>query len=205
VLLPPSGVPAIVSVSDLSARLDASAVASQAHLISDASVLVCALESPVDGVQEAFRIGRAGGAVTVLNASPAAPLAPELVVQTDVLVVNEEEGRLLTGAPSAEVVAAKLAQALDPRAVIVTAGALGAFLAERGASVARIPAPAVEVVDTTGAGDAFVGAMAARMREGVRLAEAVPFAVKAASLSCTRPFTMPSFPTRAELGTDRGP
>jgi ribokinase len=202
VLLPPSGIPAIVSVSDLSARLDASVVASRAELITDASVVVCALESPADGVREAFRIAHARGAVTVLNASPAAPLAAELAAETDVLVVNEEEARFLAGAPSAEVAAVELARVLGPRAVIVTAGALGAFLAERGASVARIPAPAVEVVDTTGAGDAFVGALAARIREGLRLAEAVPFAVRAASLSCTRPFTMPSFPTQAELTSE---
>jgi ribokinase len=202
VLLPPSGVPAIVSVADLSARLDARAVASRAELIADASVVVCALEAPMDGVQEAFRVGHAAGAVTVLNASPATPLTPELAAQTDVLVVNEEEARLLAGALSAELAAAALARSLDLRAVIVTAGSLGAFLAERGASVAQIPAPAVEVVDTTGAGDAFVGALAARIREGARLAEAVPFAVRAASISCTRRFTMPSFPKRGELAPD---
>jgi ribokinase len=202
VLLPPSGIPAIVSVSDLSARLDASAVASRAELIADASVVVCALESPADGVQEAFRIARAKGAVTVLNASPAAPVAPDLAAQTDVLVVNEEEARLLSGARSAEVAAAELLRALDPRAVIVTAGGSGAFVAERGRSMVRVPAPLVEAVDTTGAGDAFVGALATRIREGAVLTEAVPFAVRAASLSCTRPFTMPSFPTRGELERD---
>lgn len=63
----------------------------------------------------------------------------------------------------------------------------------------RIAATAVEIVDTTGAGDAFVGALAARIREGAALAEAVRFAVRAASLACTRAFTMPSFPRREEL------
>jgi len=85
-----------------------------------------------------------------------------------------------------------------PCAVVVTAGAAGAYVASDG-TLQHVPAPACVPLDTTGAGDAFVGALAVRLRAGDELGAAAAFAVRAATLSVTRPGTMPAYPTAAEL------
>ena len=191
-LLPPSKIPALISVTDLGRRLTGDVVSTTAAVIERAAVVVCALESPQDGVLAAFRVGRGAGATTILNASPVAELDPALLAVTDLVVVNEDEA---LGLPAGE-----LRAQLGVQSLVVTAGADGAYLADRDRPVAHVPALAVrEVVDTTGAGDAFVGALAVGLRNGEALADAVPFAVRAASISCTRESTMSAFPTLAEV------
>jgi ribokinase len=198
VLLPPSKVPAIASAMERNGELTRHVAAAE-PAIASASVVVSQLETPQDAALAAFRIARQAGALTVLNPSPAASLDPEFVALTDVLVPNEHEAAALGGSRGGP---ADLAAALAARvpAVIVTAGEAGAFLAADG-QVEHIRAPEVEVVDTTGAGDAFIGALAVRLREGAALREAVAFAVGAATLSVTRPGSMPSYPTAAELSS----
>jgi ribokinase len=166
--------------------------------------VVCALESPLDGVEAALRIGREADAITVLNPSPVADLPGRLAALVDVLVANEHEADVLSEATADPAVAA--ATIRDRRSiptVIVTAGHTGAFVAsQEDAAAAHVPAPRLrEVVDTTGAGDAFLGALAVHLRggRGDTLIEGVATAVAAASLSCMREHTMPAFPTREEL------
>lgn len=199
-LLPPSKIPALVSVTDLGRRLTAPVVASMSAVIRRASVVVCALESPQDGAETAFRIGRAAGAATILNASPTAELDPALLAVTDVMVVNEHEAAVLSkgsGSPHAAALALRDTFALGW--LIVTAGADGAYVA-RGDQVDHVPAPSVEeIVDTTGAGDAFLGALAVCVRDGEPVPEAARFAVRAASIACTREATMSAFPTLSEV------
>jgi ribokinase len=139
------------------------------------------------------------GAVTVLNPAPAAPLEPELEALTDVLVPNEHEAAALAGRPGAVPDhAVALSRRLDGRPVIVTAGGDGCYVAE-GGHVEHLPAPRVQVVDTTGAGDAFVAALAVRLRDGDSLRDAAAFAVRAAAVSVTRPGTMPAYPAAGEV------
>jgi ribokinase len=198
VLLPPSKVPAIASAMERNAELP-QFVAAASAVIASASVVVSQLETPQEAALAAFRIAREAGALTVLNPSPAAVLDPVLVALTDVLVPNEYEAAALVGQGGEP---AELALALAERvgAAVVTAGGAGAFIAV-GGQVEHVPAPAVDVVDTTGAGDAFIGALAVLLREGAPLREAVAFAVRAASLAVTRPGSMPSYPTAAELSS----
>jgi ribokinase len=200
-LLPPSKVPAVISVGDMSARLVAAVVERQAELFRDASVVVCALESPVDGVEAAFRLGRENGATTLLNPSPVARLSEDLVALVDVLVANEQEAEVLSdGIDDPGKAAATIQARLPLPTVIVTAGERGAFVVEGGGGAAHVPATRIhEVVDTTGAGDAFLGALAAHLSVGTGLAPSVDASVRAASISCTREHTMPSFPTAEEL------
>jgi ribokinase len=200
-LLPPSKVPAMVTVGDLSRRLDAALATEHAERIRAASIVVCALESPADGVEAAFDIARDAGAATILNPSPVTQLREELIALVDVLVANEDEAKVLAGGPThpAEAAATIRRRWTLPTA-IVTTGSDGAFVASDDGDPVHVPAPTVEVVDTSGAGDAFVGALAALLREGVPLADAVGTAVTAASLSCTREHTMPAFATAAEVG-----
>jgi ribokinase len=201
-LLPPSRIPALITVGDLSARLGAGLVHEQAAVIRDASVVVCALESPIDGVGAAMRLGRAAGATTMLNPSPVAEVSDTLFPLVDVLVANEDEASALAGRtndPAEAVVAIRDRWSIPT--VLATAGPHGAFAVSGDAGVLHVPAPAVDVVDTTGAGDAFLGALAAWLRDDAPLETAIAAAISAASLSCTREHTMPAFATPGELET----
>ena len=200
VILPRSKIPAIATAQDRSRELNAAAVDAAADAVRSGSFVLTQLEAPQEGVLQAFRIARAAGVGTILNPSPAQQLDPELVALTDILVPNEHEAAALTGAhaPAAEL-AAMLARKFEVRTVIVTAGEAGAFFVDSAGGSGHVAAPRVDAANTTGAGDAFVAAMAAELREGVALADAVAFAVRAASLSVTRPGTMEAFPTREEV------
>jgi ribokinase len=199
VLLPPSRIPAIASSIGLSVALEAALIERGRGAIDDASLVICQLEAPHGCALASFRLARAAGARTLLNPAPAEQLAPELLALTDVLIPNEHEAAVLAGR---EGTSAELAELLCERvggaAVIVTAGADGCYVATGGQSE-HLPAPRVVVADTTGAGDAFIGALAVRLREGHVLRDAAAFAVRAAALSVTRPGTMPAYATASEL------
>jgi ribokinase len=201
VLLPPSRIPAIISVSDISRSLTEQ-VADAAHEpLSQASIIIGTLESPQSGIARAFEIGKAEGAQTLLIPSPAATLEQRLTAVTDILVPNHHEAAVLSGtSEDAETLARGLVETLSARAVLVTAAEHGVYVAEAGASTVHVPAVNVgEVVDTTGAGDAFTAAVSVMLRAGRSVADAARFAVWVAGYSVTKESTMPSYPTRAEL------
>jgi ribokinase len=123
----------------------------------------------------------AGDAQVVLNAAPAREIPSALMARVDVLVVNRGEAATLTAVGDPEAAAVAL-RALGPRVVIVTLGGEG-LVAASDTGVVRMGAPKVEVVSTHGAGDAFTGALAARLAKGDGLAEALRFAQGAAALT----------------------
>ncbi len=147
-------------------------------VMGEADVLVAQLEVPLAAVEHAIARCPATS-VVVLNAAPARQLASELLRRVDVLVVNESEASALSGltvidAATAEGAARRL-RTVGARAVVVTLGAAGALVdAPTGGGL--VAAPRAAVVDTTGAGDAFVGALAARLALGAELVAAVGFA-----------------------------
>jgi ribokinase len=201
VMLPPSKIPAITTAFDRARDLDERRIGEAAEAIRSASLVVCQLEAPPEAATAAFRIARDAGIATVLNPAPAQALGAELLALTDLLIPNEHEAASLLGfdADPGEL-AARLAARHPHLDVVVTAGAAGAFVAARGQEVEHVPAPHVEeVVDTTGAGDAFIGALACRLREGDELAAAVRFAVRLASFSVGLPGTIPAFRQFASL------
>lgn len=194
-MLPPSKIPALTTAQDRSRDLTAGVVEGASDLIRSASFAVCQLEAPQEAAIATFRIARAAGARTVLNPAPAHELSAELLALTDLLVPNEHEAAALVAreAPPREL-AEQLAADHPQLDVVVTAGAAGAFVAARGSDVEHVSAPVLdEVADTTGAGDAFVGALLVRLREGDDLAAAARFAVRAATVSVARPGTIPAF------------
>jgi ribokinase len=166
-----------------------------------ADVLLCQLEVPIDTVLEAFRLARAAGVKTVLNPAPARHLPEELLRLTDYCIPNEPEIEHLTGhavtTPQEAAAAAHKLRKRGPHTVIVTLGEWGALLMEEQRAV-HIPAPKVKAVDTTGAGDVFIGSLAVYLAEGLSLDQAVRRANTVAALSTTRPGTQASFPTRVE-------
>ncbi|RPF26239.1 ribokinase [Georgenia muralis] len=168
-----------------------------------AAIVVLQLEIPLDTVAHVATHAHRAGSRVLVNAAPAAMLDDEVLALCDPLVVNESEADFLvpggtTGMSPAEMTDALLA--LGPLSVVVTLGAGGAVHAERGGDVVRTPAHRVQAVDTTGAGDAFVGALAAELAAGADLAGAVTLANEVAAVAVGRRGAQASYPWRAELG-----
>jgi ribokinase len=192
----------IIMVPGANGGLTAREVRAAAAAIEMVDVLIGQLEVPLDATLEAFRIARAAGVKTILNPAPAGPLSDEILQLTDLCVPNEIEVESLTGQAAqtweqAEAAARCLLER-GPEIVLVTLGERGCLIMER-RTVERIPARAVTAVDTSGAGDAFIGALAVHLAEGRSLREAVLRANAGAALSVTRPGTQSSFPRRAEV------
>ena len=202
ILLMPDGENSIVVIPGANHALTPERVRAQAARLRQARVVVAQLECPLDAVAEALAIAREAGAVTVLNAAPVQPLGDALLGQLDWLVVNEIEAAALAGMPvpgpaEARAVAEQLRRR-GPRQVLVTLGAEGLVLAGPEGTLA-LPAPRVQAVDTTGAGDTVVGALAAALAAGRPLREALTRAQAAAALAVTRLGTQSAMPTAAEV------
>jgi ribokinase len=161
-------------------RLDHTDAARAADPLGPGDTLVCQLEVPVPVVAGAAHTARAAGALVVLNAAPAVPVPAALLADIDILVVNESEARAIGSADPA-VLASRVGCA-----VVVTLGADGAAFATPSAGRATsVPSHPVDIVDTTGAGDAFVAGLALARHDGATLPDAVAFAVAAGALAVT--------------------
>ncbi len=159
-------------------------------------VLLMQLEIPLSAVLSAANLARRKGMQVILNAAPARPLPPELISLVDYLVVNEIEAASLSGLdPSKPEECAEALREAGARNVVVTLGAEGAILHGEGGTV-RVASYRVQVVDTTAAGDAFVGAFAVGLTEGASAEEAVARGNCAGALAVTRMGAQPSLPTR---------
>lgn len=168
-----------------------------------AALVVLNLEIPFATVERAIVLAHAAGARVVLNLSPVGALSPALLGPSDLLVVNgPEAGELLGQTPPADLAsaasAAEALRRLGPGTAVVTLGAAGASAAAAGGPH-RVAGIAVEAVDTTGAGDAFLGALAAGLDEGLELPRALVLAAAAGAFTATRPGAQSAQPTGAEL------
>jgi ribokinase len=172
-----------------------------APAIREANVLLCQLEVPLETVVEAMRLARNAGVRTILNPAPAAPLPAEVLRLADLCVPNETEIEFLTGHPARTAeeaeAAARLLLGRGPQTVLVTLGERGVLLLE-GQTTEQVPAVPVKAIDSSGAGDAFIGSLAVFLAEGLALVEAAKRANAVAALSVTRMGTQASFPSRSE-------
>ena len=194
---------AIIISPGAAARISVADIEAQAALIGRAKVFITQLEQPMPAALRALQIARAGGAKTILNPAPAAPLTDQMLVLCDYVTPNETEAEALTGLSVGTLAEAeKAADALMARGVgaaIITLGDKGALYRDRMRSVHVPVFKAGPVVETTGAGDAFNGGFAVALSEGRDPVEAVRFGCATASISVTRPGTAPSMPSRAEI------
>jgi ribokinase len=192
----------IVLAPGANATLTPQSIDRASAAIEQAQMLLCQLETPLPAVQHAIEIAHRHHKPVVLNPAPARPLSGELLAQVDYLVPNETEAALLSGIEvsdnaSAENAAQRL-RSQGAKVVLLTLGAKGVLIAD-GDTTRLLPAPAVKAVDTTAAGDTFVGAFAVGLLEGLPLPDAVMFGQRAAAISVTRFGAQTSVPYRHEI------
>lgn len=171
-------------------------------VIADSKVMLLQLEIPLESVTKAAELAKSHGVTVILNPAPAQALPSELLSLVDILIPNETETEILTGLPvndfqEAEKAASKLREQ-GIVTVILTLGARGALLLNDTERL-QIPALNINPVDTTAAGDAFVGGFAVALAEGHTLVDAVRWGNAAGALAATRLGAQPSLPTRQAL------
>ncbi|MCX2864981.1 ribokinase [Paucibacter sp. PLA-PC-4] len=192
----------IVYVPGSNAQLSAADVQASAALLQSAKVVVAQLEVPVPAITQAFELARAAGVTTILNAAPALPVGDALLALSRWLIVNETEAGQLAGMASGSVdeagAAARALLQRGPQQVVVTLGAQGVLLCSA-AGVQHLPARVVQAVDTVGAGDTFVGGLAAGLAEGMSAADAVRLGQAAAAIAVSRSGVQSAMPRRTEV------
>jgi len=188
-----SGANAALSVSDLESAEDA---------FDQCAVVLTQLETPLSVVRRAGEIARERGAQFILNPAPATELDDTLMGLVTILTPNEGEAAVLSGIPISDprTAAAAGRRLLErgPRAIVITLGSQGAFLVDREGE-RLLPARSVAAIDTTAAGDAFNGALACALCEGMSLPVAVEFANRVGAISVTRMGAQSSLPSRGEV------
>lgn len=178
------------NASDAFGDADRAAIARSSHLVAQ-------FERPPSLVRAAFDTAREAGVTTVLTPAPVIADAVDLLDSTDILVPNEAEACALAGLPDVASAAAALSRRSG--AVVATLGARGALVARGGDVAARVPGRPVAAVDTTAAGDTFVGAMVAWLARGASLERSLEAATVAASLAVTRVGAADAMPRRDEI------
>ncbi len=185
-------------------RLSVEMVRARAEDLAWASVVMCQLETPLETVAWVLDEARHRGVVSLLNPAPMRDEARGLVGLAAYLTPNETEAERLTGVVARDAEsAADAGQALRAQGVetvVLTLGAAGALACTATGNV-RVPAFAVDVVDTTAAGDAFNAGLAVALAEGRTLATALRFAAATGALTCTRRGAQPALPRRCEVET----
>jgi len=187
---------AIVVIPGANATVDHLAPGDEG-LIASADALLLQLEIPLAGVAAGAEAARAHGVRTILTPAPARPLPPELLAAVDLLVPNEHEAAALTGVPDPRGAALALLDRVPE--VVITLGAAGSLHAARDTEPLTVPAPQVKAVDSTGAGDTFVGALAVALGERRPMPQALRWAAAAAALSVQREGASASMPYRQEI------
>jgi len=192
----------IVVAPGSNSRLSPEDVDRAADRMASCRALILQLEVPLNTVEHAARMAHEKGVKVVLNPAPmpAEGLPKRLLDAVDILVPNESEARSMLALKSDQPIDETSARGLldKVKCAVVTMGGEGALVVTP-EGVRRIPAPKVEVVDTVGAGDAFVGALTVGLSSGRSLTESAEFAQKAAAISVTRMGAQSSLPTAEEV------
>jgi ribokinase len=202
ILVEPDGQNRILLAPGANGELGAADIERRAALIAGAAMLIVQLEVPLAAVERAVAIAHRAGVAVLLNPAPAAVLPETLWPQIDLLVPNESEAAALAGCPVEDAAsAANAAVALRARGVgrvVVTLGTHGVVIADADGT-RHLPAEIVAAIDTTAAGDCFIGALATALREGWSLARAAAFGQSAAAICVTRAGAQPAIPYRREV------
>jgi len=202
IFVEPNGQNRIIVVKGANDTLSPEDVDAAAPLLREADTIILQFEIPLRTVYHTVKFGRANGIRCIVNPAPAQPVDFKALAAADYFIPNESEAEAITGMPVQSVdEAKKCAEFLlrqGVRRVVITLGERGSLAAgpER---IALIPAFKVQALDTTGAGDAFIGSFAVFLSEGFPEEEALPRANLYAALSTTRVGTQKSFCARADF------
>jgi len=192
----------IVLAPGANGLLDPAGIARANTMIDMSGMLICQLEVPMPAVQAAIDRAWAAHVPVLLNPAPALPLPDAMWPRIDILVLNESEATAYAGLPvvdpNSAAEAGGLLRARGPDRVLVTLGAQGVVVVD-GAGARHAAARKVKAVDTTAAGDTFIGALAAALCEGQSLDDAVALGQAAAALCVTRKGAQTSIPYRRQL------
>ena len=202
IFVEPSGQNRIIVVKGANDRLMPADVDAAADLLRGVDTIILQFEIPLETIYHTVRFAQANKIRCIVNPAPAIPVDLARLAGADYFIPNETEAELITGrtVKSVEEAGACGASLLQQgfKRVVLTLGARGSLLCEAGGHV-HVPPFAVTAVDTTGAGDAFIGSLAVFLAEGLAEREAVARANLYAALSTTRVGTQKSFPKRAEF------
>lgn len=206
IVIEPDGDNSIIVVPRANMALTTAEIDAAADAIADADVLLLQLETPIDASEHAAAIAKAHGTTVILNPAPAQPLPDSLLAYVDILTPNQSETELLSGMRVSNDEEARNAAAVlrarmtntETSTVVLTLGERGALMLTATTSE-RVPTYAVKAVDTTGAGDAFCGALATALASGETLHTAIGFANAAGAAAVTVVGATPSMPTRAKV------
>jgi len=202
IVLMPDGENSIIVIPGANGAIRPEHIEAARHRIASSALLICQLEIPVDAVSAAIRIAAENGTPVLLNPAPACPLERDLLSSVDFLVPNEIEAAQMSGIEVTDVdsavAAAEKFHDMGTRNVVITMGSRGAMISHAG-RVRHWNAHNVKVVDTTAAGDSFIGAFAASLMEGRSLEEAVEVAIFASAITVTRHGAQSSLPIRSEV------
>jgi len=196
----------IVLIPGANDKLSRADVDAHEDILSSAKALIAQFEIPMETNIHSLEMARRHGKLTIVNPAPAVPLeaAQQAVELAEVLVVNESEASLLSGFAVEGIAQCQQAGRnllkLGPRWVIITLGEQGAVIVTT-EKTTHLPAPSVKVIDTTAAGDAFIGALTAGLIDGLAMEAAVADANIAGALAVTRNGAQPSLPTREKVET----
>lgn len=183
--------------------MDESLLAGTEDLLEKVDFLIAQFETPQAVTAAAFKLAKEHGVVTILNPAPAKEILPELLAVTDVVIPNESESEVLTGiAVDSEEAMLKTAEYFKDHGVanlLITLGSRGVFYSTpHGHGI--VPAFKVKAIDTTAAGDTFIGALTSQLRKNLsNVADALVYAQRASSLTVQRMGAMPSIPTASEV------
>lgn len=206
IVIEPDGDNSIIVVPRANMALTTADIDAAADCIADADVLLLQLETPIATSKHAAAIAKKHGTRVILNPAPAQPLPDSLLGYVNILTPNQSETELLSGIKvSSQEEASRAAEVLRTRmvdttnaAVVLTLGAQGALMLT-GTTCEHVSALSVDPIDTTGAGDAFCGALATALASGETLHSAVGFANAAGAAAVTVIGATPSMPTRAKI------
>jgi ribokinase len=193
----PDGTNRIICVPGANNAMTPAEAKSALESLQGYQIVIGQLEIPQEVTIEAFKTARSFGAITILNPAPFAPISPELIAVSDWIIPNESEfaGMHPDGLePTSDEIILQLAATLNTR-FAVTLGDKGAAFTTRDGKVHRVSAPVVTAIDTTGAGDAFVGSFSVGLAQGMAEEQAIALGCACASDSVTRLGTQSSYPT----------
>ena len=203
ILLDENGQNRILIYGGANQQLSPTDVEAAKDKITAADFVVAQFETPQAATLRAFQLAKANGVTTILNPAPAQKIDPEVLKLTDLIIPNKTESAELTGViitdeTSMLISAAKFAQ-MGVRNLIITVGAKGAFYCTQD-GYSFIPAFKVNAVDTTAAGDTFIGALSSQLKPDMsNIEKALVYAQRASSLAVQKMGALPSIPTREQI------